>query len=109
MFAWTSLPRRGALGLALRLAPPPKPPPKKLSKDVRESRSRPGRGCRTAGAAAKVGVHPRVAELVVPGPLLLVGEHLVGLVDLFELGLGVLVPGVQVRVVLSWPAAGRPF
>ena len=46
------------------------------------------------GAGAITGIHPRVAELVVAGPLVFVGEHLVGLVDLFKLGLGVLVPGV---------------
>src|SRR5699024_9556829 len=54
-----------------------------------------------AGAAgAEVGIHPGVAELVVAGALLLVGEHLIGLVDLLELGLGILVAGVQVGVVL---------
>ena len=51
-------------------------------------------GAAAPGAAAKVGVYPRVAELVVAGPLVFVGEYLVGLVDLFKLGLGVLVPGV---------------
>ena len=54
----------------------------------------PWKGLPPAGAAAEVGVYPRVAELVVAGPLLLVGQHLVGLVDLFKLGLRVLVPGV---------------
>ena len=51
-------------------------------------------------APAVAGVHPGKAELVVPGLLLAVAEDLVGLVDLLEPGLGVLVPGVQVRVVL---------
>lgn len=49
--------------------------------------------------APKLGVHARVAELVVLGPLLLVGQHFVGLIDLLELGLGILVTGVQVGVV----------
>ena len=47
-----------------------------------------------------VGVDAREAVLVVPGALVRVGEHLVGLVDLLEFGLGFLVAGVQVGVVL---------
>ena len=54
-----------------------------------------------AGAARSiVGIHPRVSELVVPGPLLLVGEDAVRLVHFLEFGLCGLVPGVDVRVVL---------
>ena len=53
-----------------------------------------------AAPGAEVGIHPRMAELVIFGPLLFVGEHLIGLVDLLELGLGGLVVGVHVRVVL---------
>ena len=54
-----------------------------------------------AGAScAVVGVHTGEAELVVPRLLLRVGQHLVGLVDLLELLLGLLVAGVHVRVVL---------
>ena len=56
-------------------------------------------GVPTAGAAAKVGVHPRMAKLIIPGTFLLVGKHLVCLVDLFEFCLCFLIPGVQVRVV----------
>ena len=48
----------------------------------------------------EVGIHAGEAELVVLGPLVLVGEDLIGLVDLLEAGLGLLIPGVQVRVVL---------
>ena len=51
-------------------------------------------------AGAKVGVHARVAVLVVPGLLVSVGQHLVSLVDLLELLLGLFIAGVQVGVVL---------
>ena len=51
-----------------------------------------------AAEAARLGAV--VAELVVLRPLLGVGQHLVGLVDLLELLLGGLVAGVHVRVVL---------
>ena len=47
-----------------------------------------------------VGVDPGKAVLVVELALLLIGEHLVRLVDLLELFLGFLVAGVVVRVVL---------
>ena len=54
-----------------------------------------------AGAASRteVGVHPGVAELVIAGPLVFVGQDLVGLVDFLEVGLGLLVAGVQVGMV----------
>ena len=48
---------------------------------------------------AEVGVHPRVTELVILGPLVLVRQDLIGLVHLFELGLGLFVSGVHVRVI----------
>ena len=51
-------------------------------------------------AGVIVGVNTGVAELVVTGTFLLVGEDLVGLVDLLELGLGLLIAGVEVGVVL---------
>ena len=54
-----------------------------------------------ACARPVAGVNAREAELVVPGLFLRVGQHLVGLVDLLELLLGLLVTGVHVRVVLS--------
>ena len=56
-----------------------------------------------AGAAspgAIAGVYAGEAELVIPGLLVRVGQHLVGLIDLLELLLGLLVAGVHVRVVL---------
>ena len=52
-----------------------------------------------ATAAAKVGIDASVTELVITRALLLVRQHLVGLVDLFELGLGLFVAGVHIRVV----------
>ena len=51
-------------------------------------------------AGAEVGIHPGETELVVLGPLILIGKDLIGLVDLLEAGLGGFVPGVEVRVVL---------
>ena len=51
-------------------------------------------------AAEAAGLGTVVAELVVLGALLGIGEHLIGLVDLLEALLGRLVPRVHVRVVL---------
>ncbi len=56
---------------------------------------------------------PRVAggvdlAAVVPGPLVRVGQQVVGGADVLERGLGGLVAGVQVGVVLSWRACGTP-
>lgn len=51
-------------------------------------------------ARIEVGVHARMSELVITGAFFLVGQDLVGLVDLLEPGLGRLVARVQVRVVL---------
>ena len=51
-------------------------------------------------ARAIVGVHPGEAELVIFLALIGIGQHLVGLVDLLELLLGLLVAGVHVRVIL---------
>jgi hypothetical protein len=48
------------------------------------------------GSRAEVGVYPRVAKLVVAAFLGVVGEDFVGLVDLFELRLGLLASGVDV-------------
>ena len=86
-------------GVGVGPAGPAAEAPEEAIEDVGEVEA-PLEGAAAPGAAAEVGVYPRVAELVVPGPLLLVGEDLVGLVDLLELLLGLLVPGVQVRVVL---------
>ena len=54
-----------------------------------------------ACARPVAGVNAREAELVVPGLLVGIGQHLVGLVDLLEFLLGLLVAGVHVRVVLA--------
>ena len=50
-------------------------------------------------ASAEVGVHARVAILVIAGFFVPVGQHLIGLVNLLEPGLSGLVAGVQVRVI----------
>ena len=52
------------------------------------------------GAGIEVGVHPGEAELVIAGPLVGIGQHLVGLAHLLELFLGCLIAGVPVGVVL---------
>src|SRR5262249_4211346 len=53
-----------------------------------------------AGARLLVGAPVR-AQLVVLLPLRRITEHLVGLVDLLEAGLGCLVAGIDIRVVLA--------
>ena len=53
-----------------------------------------------AAVGIKVGVHARKAVGIVPGALIRIGQHLVGLAHLLELLLGGLVAGVPVRVVL---------
>jgi len=50
-----------------------------------------------------------VAETVVKGPLLLVGEDLVGLAEFLELALGLGVVRVQVGVILAGQPAVGPF
>ena len=59
-----------------------------------------GEGAAARRTAAEVRVHARVAELIVAGLLLLVGEDLIRLVQLLELGFGVLVAGMQIGVIL---------
>ena len=53
-----------------------------------------------SGAGAEVGVHAGMAVLVIPGLLIGVRQDLIGLVDLLEVLLGILVAGIQVRMVL---------
>lgn len=50
---------------------------------------------------AVIGIGAGKAELVIAGLLLRIGQDLVGLVDLFELLLGLLVAGVHVRVIFA--------
>ena len=52
------------------------------------------------GSRAVVGVYPGKTELIVAGLFLRVGQDLVGLIDILELLLGLLIAGVHVRVVL---------
>ena len=87
-------------GIGVLTAPAAKAPAEEAVEDIGKIEARALEGVSSRRAAAEIGVHPRVAELIVARPLLLVGENLVGLVDLFELGLRILVPGVQVRVIL---------
>ena len=54
-----------------------------------------------------VGIAPPVPESVVLLPGVRIGQHLVGLVDLLELGLGVLLPLVHVRVMFARETAVR--
>ena len=65
----------------------------------------------TAARAARavIRIHSRVAELIIAGPLLRVGQDAVGLVYLFKFGLRRLVPGVHVRVVLFGQLSVGPF
>ena len=59
------------------------------------------------GCARLLGILPLLAELVVLGALLLVGEHLIRLADLLEALFRALVPGVDIRVVLPSQLAIR--
>ena len=65
------------------------------------------RARRTAAAAAHPLLERLMAELVVGRLLLGVAQDLVGLVDLLELGLGRLVPGIAVGVILLGHLAKR--
>ena len=56
-------------------------------------------GAAAEAASPEVGIDTGVAVLVIALALFRVGEHLVGLVGLFELGLGVFVAGIQVGMV----------
>jgi len=84
-------------------ATPPGTAPEDIAKNVTENVTKGGAGSKTAEASRgkASGAEPRMAELVVLGPFLGIGENLVGLGDLLELLLGLLVPGVLVRVVLD--------
>ena len=64
----------------------------------------------TAGLAGPiVGIDPSETELVIALALVRVGKNIVGLVDLLELFLGVLIAGVQVGVVLFGQLAVGAF
>ena len=56
-----------------------------------------------------VGIDPSETELVIALALVRVGKNIVGLVDLLELFLGVLIAGVQVGVVLFGQLAVGAF
>ena len=83
---------------------PPRPPPLPSPEDAEDvpEAEVPEEVLEGGGAEAGevLGTEGRMAELVVLGLLLGVREDLEGLVDLLELLLGLLVPGVQVGVVL---------
>ena len=87
-------------GIGVRAAAAAKPAPKEAVENIAEIHAHTAEGVSPTGAAAKVGVHARVAKLVVPGLFILIGQHLVGLVDFFKLGFGLLVARVQVGMVL---------
>ena len=72
----------------------------KAVEDIRKVEARALEGVASSGAAAKVGIHSGVPELIVPGPLVAVRKHLIGLVDFLKLSLGTFVTGVQIGVVL---------
>ena len=56
-----------------------------------------------------VGIDPSETELVIALALVRVGKNIVGLVDLLELFLGILIAGVQIRVVLFGQLAVGAF
>lgn len=60
-------------------------------------------------AGAEVRVYAGVAVLIIAGFFVGVGKHLIGLVDFLEPGLGLLVAGMEVRMVLLGQLAVRLF
>ena len=52
---------------------------------------------------------PILAELLIAGPLVGIGEHLIGLAHLLELGLSPCIAGVHIRVVLAGKLAKSPL
>ena len=60
-------------------------------------------------AGAEVRVNSGVAVLVIAGFFIGVGKHLIGLVDFLEPGLGLLVAGMEVRMVLLGQLPVRLF
>ena len=93
-FASTSVPRRGAFGFARRASRRSRR--RKAVENIAEIKAARAAGIRVSAAcaAAEIRVHTRKAELIVPRALILVGKHLVRLVDLLKLRLGRLVAGV---------------
>ena len=88
------------ISLALAAAEAAETPAEEGTEDVSQVDVPHVEAAEAAPAGAEVGVYPRMAELVILGPFLLVGQHLIGLVDLFELSLGFFVARIHVRVVL---------
>lgn len=72
--------------------------PKEAIENIREIKTA-LEGARASGSAAEIGVYARMAELVVSGALVTVGQHLIGLVGLLEFDLCLLIPRVQIRVI----------
>ena len=60
-------------------------------------------------AARAASLIPVLAELLIAGPLVGIGEHLIGLAHLLELGLGPRIAGVHIRVVLAGQLAKSPL
>ena len=54
----------------------------------------------SAGAGAEIRIHSGMAVLIVARFFLRVGQHLVGLVDLLEVGFRLFIPRIQVGVIL---------
>ena len=58
-----------------------------------------GEGASAACTAAEVRVNACMAELVITGALIFIGQHFIGFVDFLELRLGLFIAGVQVGMV----------
>ena len=63
----------------------------------------------TGTAGRVVGIHAGKAVLIIPGPLFVIGQHLVGLAHFLELLLGFLVAGVPVGMVFHGCLSISPF
>lgn len=86
-------------GIGVGTAAAAKSAPKEAVENIAKIHAHAAEGVSPAGTTAKVGVHARMAKLVVPGLFILIGQYLVGLVDFFKLGFGLLVARVQVGMV----------
>ena len=82
-----------ARGIAAEAAETAEAASEQIVENVREASEALGAGLEAAG------IESGKAELIVLGALVLVGEHLIGLIDFFEFRFAVLVSGMEVRMV----------
>ncbi len=86
-------------------APPAAAAAEQISKDVAEAgkgvAKAPKAAAEASGIGIEVGIYPGKAKLVVPAPLFVVGQDLVGLAHLLEFRFRLFVSRIPVRVILE--------